>query len=91
MACARVWKQFGQSIGAFQAVQHKRADSRIRLDGWRLQLLSAARALLGTDAPDAPANGLIEEILRLSIMHVVGGGSNDIQRSLIATRGLGLG
>ncbi|WP_162854641.1 acyl-CoA dehydrogenase family protein [Sphingobium estronivorans] len=48
-------------------------------------------ALLGQDAPDAPADGLIEEILRLSIMYVVGGGSNEIQRSLIAIRGLGLG
>lgn len=48
-------------------------------------------ALLGTDAPDAPADGLVDEILRLSIMYVVGGGSNEIQRSLIAGRGLALG
>jgi hypothetical protein len=47
--------------------------------------------LLSGDADGAPANGLIEEILRLSIMYVVGGGSNEIQRSLIAGRGLGLG
>lgn len=48
-------------------------------------------ALLGADAPGAPADGLIEEFLRLSIMYVVGGGSNEIQRSLVAGRGLGLG
>lgn len=53
--------------------------------------LLGGTALLASDAPDAPADGLIEEILRLSIMYVVGGGSNEIQRSLIATRGLGLG
>lgn len=49
------------------------------------------RALLGTDAPDVLVDGLVEETLRLSIMYVVGGGSNEIQRSLIARRGLGLG
>ncbi|MBY8825623.1 acyl-CoA dehydrogenase family protein [Sphingomonas colocasiae] len=53
--------------------------------------LLGGQALLGADAPDAPADGLVEEILRLSIMYVVGGGSNEIQRTLIAMRGLGLG
>ncbi len=53
--------------------------------------LLGGRALLGAAAANAPADGLIEEILRLSVMYVVGGGSNEIQRSLIATRGLGLG
>ena len=39
--------------------------------------------------PDAPGGGEFEYGLRLSIMYVVGGGTNDIQRGLIA-RGLGL-
>lgn len=55
-----------------------------------LDLVGGA-ALLGGDAGDAPVDGLIEEILRLSILYVVGGGSNEIQRSMIAIRGLGLG
>jgi hypothetical protein len=37
----------------------------------------------------APANGVFEHGLRLSVMYVVGGGTNDIQRGLIA-RALGL-
>jgi len=38
--------------------------------------------------PGVPGDGAFEYGLRLSIMYVVGGGTNDIQRGLIA-RGLG--
>lgn len=55
-----------------------------------LDLLGAA-ALLGQGAPDVPADGEIELLLRTSIMFVVGGGSNEIQRNIIAQRGLGMG
>ncbi|WBX84422.1 acyl-CoA dehydrogenase family protein [Sphingosinicella microcystinivorans] len=53
--------------------------------------LVGGEALLGAGAPGVPAEGAIEQILRTSIMYVVGGGSNEIQRSMIAQRGLGLG
>lgn len=53
--------------------------------------LLGGEALLSAGATDAPAGGAIEQILRTSIMYVVGGGSNEIQRSMIAQRGLGLG
>ena len=42
-----------------------------------------------TDHTGTPGGGAFEYELRLSIMYVVGGGTNDIQRGLIA-RGLGL-
>jgi alkylation response protein AidB-like acyl-CoA dehydrogenase len=51
--------------------------------------------ILGPDAAmsasvlGTPGGGAFEKGLRLSIMYVVGGGTNDIQRGLIA-RGLGL-
>lgn len=51
-----------------------------------LEILGPAAALSGADAP---GGGAFEYGLRLSIMYVVGGGTNDIQRGLIA-RGLGL-
>jgi alkylation response protein AidB-like acyl-CoA dehydrogenase len=51
-----------------------------------LDILGPVAALSGTEAPGA---GAFEYGLRLSIMYVVGGGTNDIQRGLIA-RGLGL-
>jgi alkylation response protein AidB-like acyl-CoA dehydrogenase len=51
-----------------------------------LDILGPVAALSGSAAP---GGGAFEYGLRLSIMYVVGGGTNDIQRGLIA-RGLGL-
>ena len=48
-------------------------------------------ALLGQGVEDVPADGDIELLLTTSIMFVIGGGSNEIQRNIIAQRGLGLG
>lgn len=55
-----------------------------------LQIFGPAAALRGegTD-PAIPGGGAFEYGLRQSIMYVVGGGTNDVQRGLIA-RGLGL-
>lgn len=54
-----------------------------------LELLGA-RAALSQDAPGAIANGRFEQQLRHSLMWVISIGTNEIQRSLIAQRGLGL-
>jgi alkylation response protein AidB-like acyl-CoA dehydrogenase len=51
-----------------------------------LDILGPLGALAG---PGVPGDGAFEYELRLSVMYVVGGGTNDIQRGLIA-RGLGL-
>lgn len=53
-----------------------------------LDILGPRAALSGRN-PGVPGGGAFEAGLRLSIMYVVGGGTNDIQRGLIA-RGLGL-
>jgi alkylation response protein AidB-like acyl-CoA dehydrogenase len=53
-----------------------------------LDILGPPGALSG-EVPGTPGGGAFEYGLRLSIMYVVGGGTNDIQRGLIA-RGLGL-
>ena len=47
------------------------------------------RAALSGEVPGTPGGGTFEHGLRHSVMYVVGGGTNDIQRGLIA-RGLGL-
>ncbi|RQH05037.1 acyl-CoA dehydrogenase [Paraburkholderia dinghuensis] len=47
-------------------------------------------ASLSTGSVGAVAQGRLEHLLRHSIMIVVGGGTNEIQRTLIAQRGLGL-
>ncbi|MFD9460094.1 acyl-CoA dehydrogenase family protein [Streptomyces sp. NPDC060027] len=57
---------------------------RLSLDA--LEILGPAAAL---DAPDAPGAGIFEQGLRLSVLAFLGGGTNDVQRGLIA-RGLGL-
>jgi hypothetical protein len=46
-------------------------------------------AALGAGVRDVPGDGAFEYNLRLSIMQVVGGGTIDIQRNLVA-RAIGL-
>jgi len=48
------------------------------------------RATLSQEAPDNLANGRFEQGLRHSLMWVISIGTNEIQRSLIAQRGLAL-
>jgi alkylation response protein AidB-like acyl-CoA dehydrogenase len=60
-----------------------------RLTMAAIDLLGPA-ATLGEDSADAIVDGRIEQQLRRSIMMVVGGGSAEVQRNLIATRALGL-
>jgi len=52
--------------------------------------LLGQRAALSQDAPGALRNGRYEQNLRHSLMWVISIGTNEIQRSLIAQRGLGL-
>jgi len=49
-----------------------------------------SQAILSQGAPGAIGLGEIEQFLRHSIMYVVGGGTAEIQRNLIAQRGLNL-
>jgi alkylation response protein AidB-like acyl-CoA dehydrogenase len=47
-------------------------------------------ATLSAKAPEAPMRGRIEQKLRHSLMWVISLGTNEIQRNMIAQRGLGL-
>jgi alkylation response protein AidB-like acyl-CoA dehydrogenase len=60
-----------------------------RLGETALELLGPAAAL-SRGAPGAELDGLFEHIVRASLLDVIGGGTNDIQRTLIAVRGLRL-
>ncbi|MGW7820216.1 acyl-CoA dehydrogenase family protein [Streptomyces puniciscabiei] len=62
------------------------AEASEQLSRDALELLGPAAAL---STPDAPGGGLFEQGLRLSVLAFLGGGTNDVQRGLIA-RGLGL-
>lgn len=52
--------------------------------------LLGLRATLSAGSPDAPLRGRLEQKLRHSLMWVISLGTNEIQRSLIAQRALGL-
>jgi 3-oxo-4-pregnene-20-carboxyl-CoA dehydrogenase beta subunit len=54
-----------------------------------LEVLGTA-GTLREDSPEAPIDGQIEQLLRRSIMLVVGGGAAEIQKTIIAQQGLGL-
>jgi alkylation response protein AidB-like acyl-CoA dehydrogenase len=47
-------------------------------------------ATLSAGSPGAPLRGALEQKLRHSLMWVISLGTNEIQRSMIAQRGLGL-
>lgn len=47
-------------------------------------------AWLALNEPEAPAEGLFDLVRRTAILNTVGGGTNEIQRNIIARRGLGL-
>jgi len=52
--------------------------------------LFGTAALAGEDTPGAPMNGQLEWLLRQSVMMVIGGGAAEIQKGIIAVRGLDL-
>lgn len=60
-----------------------------RFGQWALEVLGP-RALRSQEAPDALRHGRYEQGLRHSLMWVISIGTNEIQRSLMAQRGLGL-
>ena len=65
----------------------RRADGALRRDRARYPRAAAA---LSQGAPGALRDGRYEQGLRHSLMWVISIGTNEIQRSLIAQRGLGL-
>lgn len=97
LADAEVARQLlTRSIGADHASPHQAAMTKVfssefmqRLSERALELLGPS-AVLSENASAAPIDGAFEQFLRYSIMHVIGGGANEIQRTLIAQRGLGL-
>ncbi len=64
-------------------------DFAERLGETALELFGTS-ATFSEESPMAPIAGAIEQHVRASIMAVIGGGTAEIQRTLIAQRGLGL-
>ena len=64
-------------------------ERQVRLLNDALQMLSDT-GLLKRGSPGARLNGDIEGLLATSVVLLFGGGSNDVQRDIMATHGLGL-
>lgn len=64
------------------------AELQGRLGEASLEILGSG-GLLSEDAPSAPV-GEMEQLLRHTIMQILGGGASEIQRNIIAIRGVGL-
>ena len=83
-------------IAAGRAPVRQASEAKVFSGELQERMAAAAMDLLGAGAmlaetePDALADGCFEYQVRDGIMQVVGGGTSEIQRSLIATKGLGL-
>lgn len=75
---------------------HEAAMGKVFSSELQERLGQAALDILGTggllseDADGAPVGGEMEQLLRHSIMGMIGGGTSEIQRNVIAQRGLDL-
>jgi alkylation response protein AidB-like acyl-CoA dehydrogenase len=89
------WKQ----AWAAQAGQPNPADasamkvfgSELNMEAYRLLMeITNARAGLGADSPGAVLQGRIESAYRNGLILTFGGGTNEVQRDIIAMAGMGL-
>ena len=89
------WKQ----AWAAQAGQPNLADasaikvygSELNLEAYRLLMeITNARSGLGADSPGAVLQGRIESAYRNGLILTFGGGTNEVQRDIIAMAGMGL-
>jgi 3-oxocholest-4-en-26-oyl-CoA dehydrogenase alpha subunit len=65
------------------------SESFIRIYGWLLEVLGQ-EGYLKDGSPGARLRGRIERFYRTSIVLTFGGGTNEVQRDIIATTGLGM-
>ena len=65
-------------------------ELRYRLADAGMNQFGRAGGLRSTAGPSAPMNGDIEDLYRASPIDRFGGGTNEVQRQIIAQRGLGL-
>lgn len=64
------------------------AELQGRLGEASLEILGSG-GLLSEDSPSAPV-GELEQLLRHTVMQILGGGASEVQRNIIALRGIGL-
>lgn len=79
------------AVPAVEAAMYKLFSTQLgqRLANFALDALGA-EGLLSHGATDAPADGKWEHSYRATVLDTIGGGSSEVQKNIIARRGLGL-
>lgn len=79
------------TVPAVEAAMYKLFSTQLgqRLANFALDALGA-EGLLSHGATDTPANGKWEHSYRATVLDTIGGGSSEVQKNIIARRGLGL-
>ena len=79
------------SVGPAAASATKVYGTEFAVEAYRLLMeVLGARALVRTGSPGAALAGRIERMHRAALILTFGGGTNEVQRDIIATTGLGL-
>ncbi|MBK7947890.1 MAG: acyl-CoA dehydrogenase family protein [Deltaproteobacteria bacterium] len=78
-------------VPTIEAAMYKMWQSQLgqRIANYALELIGPDAALK-PEAPEAPAGGRYERSYRYTVVDTIGGGTSEIQRNIIAGRGLGL-
>jgi len=85
------WEYSQGSIAPADASIMKVYGSHFYIDAYRaLMEVVGSASTMTADAPGAVLHGELEEEMRRSIILTFGGGTNEIQRDIIATLGLGM-
>lgn len=79
------------AVPAVEAAMYKLFSTQLgqRLANFALDALGA-EGLLSHGVTDTPANGKWEHSYRATVLDTIGGGSSEVQKNIIARRGLGL-
>ena len=79
------------AVPTVEAAMYKLYSTELgrRLADFALDALGP-EGLLREEAPGAPARGKWEHSYRATVVDTIGGGSSEVQRNIIARRGLGL-
>jgi hypothetical protein len=78
-------------VPAIEAAMFKVFSTRLSQEVTRFALgLLGPRGLLRRDAPDAVADGMWEHFYQTTPLDTIGGGTSEVQKNIIARRGLGL-
>jgi len=84
------WKMERGDSGMVEASATKVYGSELYIELGRLMAEILGDACLISKGPGTLLNGLVEKWYRKGTVHTFGGGANEIQRTIVATAGLGL-